>query len=246
MQQQTSWLPAFELATVGAVLYIIGLTITALHNIKFSILAIDLLRPQAIAAGLLFVLWYFALPALILFLRRLPQPTVAVYVFVAAMLAKEVVLWWALAPKAKLIAVATATVQIVMFAMTSWRVWRPDRMALSVLPAPYRLAVCGIVLLLLFAVFLYGAIPAYVGGGGPLLVNVITDKEELAANRFMLTRNAPAVNKSMPSFKLNLLYESDSYLYFVAESHGKMKGYSVMRLSRDQVLRMDYVTPFRF
>ena len=247
MQQETSWGPAFELAKVGAVLYAIGLTITALHNIKFSILAIDPVRPQAIVAGLLFVAWYFAVPILILFiLQRTRPPMLAVYVFVVIMVAKEVALWWALNANAKHVALATAALQVIMFATRPVREWRFNRITLSPVPSRSRLAVCAVTLLVLFALFLYGAIPGYVGGGGPLLVNVITDKAELPSNRFMQTRNAPAVNKSMPSFKLNLLYESDSYLYFIAESHGKMKGYSVMRLSRDQVLRMDYVTPFHF
>jgi hypothetical protein len=105
---------------------------------------------------------------------------------------------------------------------------------------------CGSVLLLSFAAFLYGSIPAYCGGGAPMLVQVFTKEPELPANRFMATRNSPQINPTIPSFRLRLLYESPEYFYFVAESRGRMRGHSVMRLSREQVLRLDYVTPFHF
>jgi hypothetical protein len=88
-------------------------------------------------------------------------------------------------------------------------------------------------------------IPAFLSGGKPLPVQVFTKTADLPASRFVISKNQPKINSAIDSFSLRLLYETDRDVYFVndLESEGNLIGYSVMRLKRDEILRMDYVTP---
>ena len=60
-----------------------------------------------------------------------------------------------------------------------------------------------------------------------------------------MSKNQPKVNSAMDSYSLRLLYETDRDVYFVSDlkSEDNLIGYSVMRLKRDEILRMDYATP---
>jgi len=241
---------AVDYAKIGATLYLIGIFVTVIRNVQFSILSIDLLRPQAIVTGLEFLILYVGLPMLLLaFLRPVRSRRAAITIFSLLITLKEYLIWHFLAPGRLLFVAIAAVVNIAMFGTypilrrgTTLR--RP--LLLVVHPSGSQLAVCLPILLSLFALFPFRAIPAYLAGGKPIAVDIFTKKEDLPLNRFMMTRNRPPINTSIPSYHLNLLYESTDYLYFVAVSHGAMKGYSIMRIRRDEVLRMDYATPLTF
>jgi len=59
-----------------------------------------------------------------------------------------------------------------------------------------------------------------------------------------MSKNQPQINNSIDSFSLRLLYETDKDVYFVndLQSGDNLIGYSIMRLKKDEILRMDYVT----
>jgi hypothetical protein len=83
------------------------------------------------------------------------------------------------------------------------------------------------------------------GGAKPLAVQVITKTPDLPANRFVSSKNEPKINNAIDSFSLRMLYETDKDVYFVSDlqSEGSLIGSSVMRLKKDEILRMDYTTP---
>jgi len=60
-----------------------------------------------------------------------------------------------------------------------------------------------------------------------------------------MSKNQPKINNAIDSFSLRLLYETDKDAYFVndLQSEGNLIGYSVMRLKKDEIVRMDYATP---
>jgi len=79
----------------------------------------------------------------------------------------------------------------------------------------------------------------------PLRVQVFTKTAELPANRFVDSKNHPQINKSLDSYALQLLYETDKDVYFLydLQTGDTLIGYSVMRLKKDEILRIDYMTP---
>lgn len=239
----------WDWAKIGAVFYVLGLLITSIYFLRFSILSLDLLRPQSIIVGLYFAALYFALPILFLVVLRPVRSDVRVLTaFIVLLVTKDLAL-------CRLIegSLGAATVLVILqiclfIGIDRDRTKRPYKWSLYFKLFPVgriELAVASL-LLVVFASTTFGDIPGYFGGGHPISVHVFTRTPELPANRFMQTRNRPQVNRAMTSFRLNLLYESEDYFYFVAESKRNMTGYSIMKLQRTEVLRVDYITPVWF
>jgi hypothetical protein len=240
---------SWDWAKAGAALYALGLLITSIYFLRFSILSIDLLRPQSIIVGLYFVLLYLLLPAVfLLLLTPLKWNTGVLVGFILLLVAKELALRLLVGTPPAAAVILILVLQLVAFVRLNLD--RPKAseplLRFEVVPKDVFAATAFVLLLVTFAATIYGSIPGYLGGGRPILVQVFTDTADLPSNRFMRTKNIPQINMAIPSFRLNLLYESEDYLYFVAEARGRMKGYSIMKLRRDEVLRMDYITPVWF
>lgn len=240
--KQRSW----DWAKVGALLYGLGILITSIYFLRFSVLSLDLLRPHSVLVGSYFVALYLLLPAAFLVvLKPLKRNSAVLVAFSMLLMAKEVVLGWLIGGPPATAVVLLVMAQLALFVRFSVE-GKAAFLRFEVVPKDVLAGLAFAVLLFLFASTSYGCIPGYLGGGKPILVHVFTETADLPDSRFMQTKNMPQINMALTSFRLRLLYESEDYFYFVAESQGIMKGYSVMRLKRDQVLRMDYITPVWF
>lgn len=243
----TAW-KSWDFAKAAVALYIIGLVITATYYVRFSILSVDLLQPHSILVGLSFVVLYIVVPAITLLLLRSSKSILAItLIFCSVVVMKELAFSAVCGDLHWISAFVLAILQVLTFMRLSRNIsQRQSSLRFNVVPSdPIGIAAV-LLTALVFASTTYGRIPSYLGGGKPTLVHVFTKEQELPGNRFIRNRNLPQINKKLISYRLQLLYESANYLYFVTETRGKLTGYSIMRLKRDEVLRMDYVTPVWF
>jgi hypothetical protein len=244
---------SLDAAKLGLLLYVLGLLASSFYYSRFSILSLDLAKPQCILLGIYVVGLYVGLPAATLFsLRRTCRVGVISAVLVTVLCASDAGL--ALAAHYRpltliLLVLLTVTLQFFFFAdfVSLWRSANNGRLQITfVLPPP---RVKALLFALLFCVhfsqFAFPQIPAFLGGAKPLSVQVFTKTANLPANRFFMSKNQPQINNSIDSFSLRLLYETDKDVYFVndLQSGDNLIGYSIMRLKKDEILRMDYVTP---
>lgn len=231
---------------LALVLYLIGLIISSVYYVRFSILSVDLLRPQCIIVGAYFVILYVGVPALALYALRAIKPLyLMLLLFVTTVAVKDFALARALGVSPWVAALLTLlqAVSAIGFPVTGPVLQRVKQVEFHMIDGSIKRIVCVGAAAVIFATALYGRIPGYLAGGRPLLVRVFTDPDHLPFNRFIAANAKPQVNPDHKSYKLLLLYESEDYLYFVAHSHGAVKGYAIMRIQRTHVRRMDYVTP---
>jgi hypothetical protein len=214
---------------------------------------LDLAKTQSILLGVYVVALYIGLPAATLFsLREASRIGVILAVFVSVLCLSDATLALALDYHALMVfpvALLMLVLQVLFFAdFTSlWLSIRNLQLQIRFALPPPRVKsfVFAVLFCTHFSQFWFPRIPAFLGGAKPLAVQVFTKTQDLPLNRFFISKNQPKINTAMDSFSLKLLYETDKDVYFVndLQSGGNLIGYSVMRLSRDEILRVDYVTP---
>jgi hypothetical protein len=250
-----NWLTdlGLDAAKLGLLLYVLGLVASSLYYSRFTIATLDLAKTQSILLGVYVVGLYAGLPAAALFsLRRVRQVGIIAAVFVAVLCGLDTLLALAVSYRSlALLPVVCLTLGLQFFFFADFvsvvRSLVTARLRIAfVLPPPRMKAlVFALLFCMHFSQFWFPRIPAFLGGGKPLPVQVVTKTADLPANRFVMSKNQPKINSAMDSFSLRLLYETDRDVYFVSDlkSEGNLIGYSVMRLKRDEILRMDYATP---
>lgn len=250
-----NWLTdlALDAAKLGLFLYVLGLLASSLYYSRFSIATLDLAKTQSILLGIYVVVLYAGLPAAALFsLRRIRRVGVIAAVFVAFLCLLDSILGFAVSYRSlTLLSVVALTLALQFFFFADLLnlvrslVAARLRIDFALPPPRVKALLFALLFCIHFSQFWFPRIPAFLGGGKPLPVQVFTKTPDLAANRFVMSKNQPKINSAMDSFSLRLLYETDRDAYFVSDlkSEGNLIGYSVMRLKRDEILRMDYVTP---
>jgi hypothetical protein len=250
-----NWLTGlgFDAAKLGLLLYVLGMVTSSLYYSRFSIATLDLAKTQSILLGVYVVALYAVLPAGALFiLRRIPWVGVIAAVFVAGLCGLNTILAYALSYRSRtLLSVVALTLALQFFFFADFpslvRSLLTARVRIDFVLPPPRVKALLFALLFCahFSQFWFPQIPAFLGGGKPLPVQVFTKTADLPANRFVMSKNQPKVNSAMDSYSLRLLYEADRDVYFVSDlkSDDNLIGYSVMRIKRDEILRMDYATP---
>jgi len=250
-----NWLTdlGFDAAKLGLLLYVLGLVASSLYYSRFSIATLDLAKTQSILLGIYVVGLYAALPAAALFsLRRIPWVGIIAAAFVVVLCGLDCSLAYAVSYRSRsLLSVVALTLVLQFFFFADFlslvRSLLAGRLRIDfALPPPKGKSLAFAVLFCAhFSQFWFPQIPAFLGGGKPLSVQVFTKSPDLPANRFVMSKNQSKINTAMDSFSLRLLYETDRDVYFVSDlkSEGNLIGYSVMRIKRDEILRMDYSTP---
>lgn len=241
-----------DAAKVSLLLYVSGLIASSFYYSRFSILTLDFVKPQCILIGIYIVILYAALPAIILFGSRKFSISAATTTLVLALCLADAVLGWILnCRRFALLQAVLITFVLQFFLFTNsasiWGTLRNRKLQIAFfLPPPRPKAIVfGLLFILHFSLFWFPRIPAHFGGAKPFTVLAITKTADLPANRFVISKNQPKINNSMDSFSLKLLYETDKDLYFVddLQSGSDVAGYYVMRIKKDEILRMDYITP---
>jgi len=250
-----NWLAdlGLDTAKLGLLLYVLGLLASNLYYSRFSILTLDLAKTQCILVGVYIVLLYAVAPAITLFAAKgIRSATIVSVWFVIVLCLLDLILGLAVGLRRfSLFGVAFLTAALQFFCFTDFtslgRSLRARRQEMAfMLPPPrakamfFALAFC-----LHFSLSWFPRIPGYLGGAKPLPVQVFTKTPDLPANRFVVSKNHPQINKSIDSFALHLLYETDKDAYFVydLQAEDNLVGYSVMRLKKDEIVRIDYNTP---
>lgn len=252
-----SWLGdlGLDTAKLGLLLYLLGLITSSLYYSRFSILTLDIAKSQCILVGVYVVILYGAVPGVLLFaLKGIKKVGVAGAVFGVVLVVCDLCFGLAVGFRGfpvVWIVLATSVLQFVFF-LDLGGLWSRLRSTDSKSPFAFVLSPLKAKALLLallfclhFAWFWFPHIPAYFGGGKPISVQVFTKTADLAANRFVQSKNRPQLNQAIDSYSLHLLYETDKDAYFVyeLEAADTLMGYTVMRLSKDEILRVDYNTP---
>ena len=111
-------------------------------------------------------------------------------------------------------------------------------------PTRARLVAWGMVVCLHFSAAWFPRIPGNFAGGVPIYVQVFTSTPNLPDSRFMPVKDHPQLNNEMDSYRLWLLFQTDTDVYLLDKlpSQGTLIDDDVMRIPRDQVIRMDYNT----
>jgi hypothetical protein len=78
----------------------------------------------------------------------------------------------------------------------------------------------------------------------PVEVQVFTETSGLPDSRFVDRKNKPQINSQLDSYSLWLLYQTDTDVYLLDSlpADAMLIDDDVMRISRGQILRMDYNT----
>jgi len=253
--RRKNWLSdlGLDAAKLGLLLYVLGLLASSLYYSRFSIATLDLAKMQSILLGIYVVLFYMGLPAAALFcLRKVNSVVVVTIVFIVVLCLADAALAFALAYRARMMTAVAGLMLLLQFFLfvdftSLWRSILTHRLLIPFVLPPSRLKsfIFAVLFCFHFSQFCFPRIPAFLGGGRPLPVQVFTKTQDLPSNRFFISKNQPKINSAIDSFSLKLLYETDKDVYFVndLQSGDSLIGYSVMRLSRDEILRIDYVTP---
>ncbi|HXR39778.1 MAG TPA: hypothetical protein VN776_11820, partial [Terracidiphilus sp.] len=106
------------------------------------------------------------------------------------------------------------------------------------------LVALGILVCLHFSLFWFPRIPGPFAGGKPIPVQVFTETQALPDSRFVDRKNKPQINSQLDSYSLLLLYQTDTDVYLLDSepAGGALIDDDVMRITKSQVLRMDYNT----
>jgi hypothetical protein len=250
-----NWLSdlGLDTAKLALFLYLLGLITSSLYYSRFSILTLDLAKTQCILVGVYVVLLYAGIPAITLFLAKsIPNGGVVAVILGGVLGLFDLYFAWLVGYRnTSLMRVALLTTVLQFLLFSDFSTLRqflpaPRKQIAFLLPPPRAKALLFALLVCLhFSLSWFPQIPAYLGGGKPLTVQVFPKTSELPANRFVDSKNHPRINKSLDSFSLHLLYETDKDVYFVddLQSEDNLVGYYVMRLKRDEILRIDYNTP---
>lgn len=246
-------LRGIDAAKAGLALYITGMLTSGIYYARFHILALDFTRIQSIVVGVYLVGIYLASPAACIWLvRRLSRfRLVRVLACLLLLAGVDVGLFLLLNPKIHALLLGSSTtlaLQLILFVdwQALWQSVRTRRLDFQLMHQPTRgrLVAWGIVICLHFSVAWFPRIPGNFAGGKPVYVQVFTATPGLPDSRFAATKNKPQINSQMDSYSLWLLYQTDSDVYLLDSlpSAGTVIDDDVMRITQEQVIRMDYNT----
>jgi hypothetical protein len=241
-----------DAAKAGLALYILGMLTSGAYYARFHILALDFTRIQSIVVGVYLMALYLALPAAFVWCgaqfsgHRAARLLVCLTMLAAldvglARLLKDG--WGNLA----LTSLSTLALQLFLF--VDWKTLlsslRNRKLQIQMLHQPTRevVVVFGLLVCLHFSLFWFPRIPGNFAGGMPVQVQVFTETPGLPDSRFVSTKDKPQINSQMDSYALWLLYQTDTDVYLLDSLPGDtLIDDDVMRITQDQVIRMDYNT----
>ncbi|HEY1901770.1 MAG TPA: hypothetical protein VGG56_05030 [Terracidiphilus sp.] len=246
-------LRGLDAAKAGLTLYIVGLMTSGIYYARFHVLALDFTRIQSAVVGVYVILLYVAAPvaavwcAAQLSIRKGFRLTVSIILLAAlnAALARLLGYSW---KRVAVVTLVTLALQLILFVdrKTLLASLRGRRLEIQLLhqPSRERLVVLGLVVCIHFSLFWFPRIPGNFAGGMPVHVQVFTQTAGLPDSRFAATKNKPQINSQMDSYALWLLYQTDTDVYLLDSlpADGTLIDDDVMRITQDQVIRMDYNT----
>ena len=245
-------LRGMDAAKAGLALYIMGMLTSGAYYARFHILALDFTRIQSVVVGVYLIALYLAFPAaFVWFAARLSRLRVVrvltclgLLAVLNAGLAKLVKDSW---KNLSVTALSTLALQLILF--LDWKTLgaslRNRRLQIQLLhqPTRERIVVFGLVVCMHFSLFWFPRIPGNFAGGMPVEVQVFTETPGLPDSRFASTKDKPQINSQMDSYALWLLYQTDTDVYLLDSLPGDtLIDDDVMRITQDQVIRMDYNT----
>ena len=246
-------LRGIDAAKAGLALYIVGMLTSGLYYARFHILALDFTRIQSIVVGVYLMGIYLVAPAASVWLvRHLSRfRLVRVTACILLIAAIDTGLFRLLKPshRAYVWGVST-TLALQLLLFVDWgAVWKSlltRRLDFQLMHQPTRARMVGwgLVVCLHFSAMWFPRIPGNFAGGTPIYVQVFTSTPGLPDSRFLPIKNHPQLNGEMDSYRLWLLFQTDTDVYLLDSlpSKGTLIDDDVMRIPRDQVIRMDYNT----
>jgi hypothetical protein len=246
-------LRGLDAAKAGLTLYILGMMTSGIYYARFHILALDFTRIQSIVVGVYLIGLYLAAPAAVVWCVRgiSKLKSVRFVVCIGLLGGLDVALATLLKCTGKtlfLLSAVTLSLQLILFVdwKTLWTLLRTRRLVIVLLhqPTRERLVAFGILVCLHFSFFWFPRIPGNFAGGMPVQVQVFTSTPGLPDSRFAATKNKPQINSQMDSYALWLLYQTDTDVYLLDSlpTGSTLIDDDVMRITQDQVIRMDYNT----
>jgi hypothetical protein len=246
-------LRGLDAAKAGLALYVLGMLTSGAYYARFHVLALDFARIQSIVVGVYLVALYLALPAGIVWCSaqfsglRMVRLTLCLVMLAALNVGLGVLL--KRTPRG-LVVVTCSTLILQLALFVDWRTLaaslRHRRLTVGMLhqPTRERLVLLGLIVCLHFSLFWFPRIPGNFAGGMPVHVQVFTATPGLADSRFAATKNKPQINSEMDSYALWLLYQTDTDVYLLDSlpTSDTLIDDDVMRITQDQVIRMDYNT----
>jgi len=245
-------LRGMDAAKAGLALYIMGMLTSGAYYARFHILALDFTRIQSIVVGVYLIALYLALPAAFVWVAAgfSGHKAARLVVSLTMLLALDVGMarllkdgWGNLA----LTSLSTLALQLILF--VDWKTLvvslRARRLDLQMLnqPTRERVVALGLFVCVHFSLFWFPRIPGNFAGGMPVQVQVFTETPGLPDSRFASTKDKPQINSQMDSYALWLLYQTDTDVYLLDSLPGEtLIDDDVMRITQDQVIRMDYNT----
>jgi len=226
---------------------------SGIYYARFHILALDFTRIQSIVVGVYLIALYLAAPVGAVWCVRLlsRHRVIRVLVFLGALAGVDFALLTLInGTGSSRIAgtVSTLALQVVLFLdwKALWANLRDHKLEIQLMhqPTRARLVGWGILVCLQFSVVWFPRIPGNFAGGKPVAVQVFTETNGLADNRFVDRKNKPQINGQIDSYSLWLFYQTDSDVYLLDSLpvDGTLIDDDVMRITKGQVLRMDYNT----
>jgi hypothetical protein len=246
-------LRGLDAAKAGLTLYIVGLMTSGIYYARFHVLALDFTRIQSVVVGVYVIVLYIAAPVAAVWCaaqasaRKGVRLLVSIVLLAALNAALGTLLGYAW-KRVVLVALVTLALQLVLF--VDWKpLWvslRARRLQIQLLHQPTResLVALGLVVCVHFSLFWFPRIPGNFAGGMPVQVQVFTETAGLPDSRFAATKDKPQINSQMDSYALWLLYQTDTDVYLLDSlpADGTLIDDDVMRITQDQVIRMDYNT----
>lgn len=252
---QNRWLSlrGLDAAKAGLALYIMGMLTSGIYYARFHILALDFTRIQSIVVGVYLIALYLALPAAFIWCSaqfsalKLVRLLISLALLAALDVGLAVLLKYSSRGR-NMVALTTLVLQLILF--LDWKTLgaslRRHRFEFSLLhqPTRERLVALGLLICLHFSLFWFPRIPGNFAGGLPVQVQVFTATPGLPDSRFVATKDKPQINSQMDSYALWLLYQTDTDVYLLDSlpAGGTLIDDDVMRITQDQVIRMDYNT----
>ncbi|MGO9338161.1 MAG: hypothetical protein ACLPY1_11700 [Terracidiphilus sp.] len=246
-------LSGLDAAKAGLALYIMGMLTSGVYYARFHILALDFTRIQSIVVGIYLIALYLALPAGFVWCAAQFSALKSVRLLISLALLAAMDVGLAVLLKYQghdlaMVALTTLAFQLVLF--VDWKTLlacvRERKLVLQLLhqPTRERLVALGLLVCLHFSLFWFPRIPGNFAGGMPVQVQVFTETPGLPDSRFVATKNKPQINSQMDSYALWLLYQTDTDVYLLDSlpANGTLIDDDVMRITQDQVIRMDYNT----
>jgi hypothetical protein len=252
---RSRWLSlrGLDAAKAGIGLYIVGMLTSGIYYARFHILALDFTRIQSIVVGVYLIALYLALPAAFVWCAaqfsawKAVRMLISVALLVALDAGLAVLLKYSIRGRT-MVVLSTLVFQLILF--LDWKTMaaslRHRRFDVEMLhqPTRERLVALGILICLHFSLFWFPRIPGNFAGGMPVQVQVFTLTPGLPDSRFAATKDKPQINSQMDSYALWLLYQTDTDVYLLDSlpAGGTLIDDDVMRITQEQVIRMDYNT----